>query len=76
MLARTVCETALTRAMFARSSNFFLDFFGILVQIWPNLAHLLGQIFSFKKIILNIYAIFMADDEISLIAMPILLDNP
>ena len=51
MLTRTGCETV----------NFF-RFFVILVRISPNFAHLLSQKFFFKKLILNISDVFMADE--------------
>ena len=61
MLARTVCETALARAKFVRNSKIFPFF----CDSRANFAHQQAKKSFSKKLILNISAVFMADDEAS-----------
>ena len=64
MLARTVCETALARAKFVRNSKIFPFF----CDSRANFAHQQAKKSFSKKLILNISAVFMADDEAFFIA--------
>ena len=59
MIARTVCETALARAKFVRNSKFF-SFFCDSCANFDKFRTFVKPKFFLKKIILNIYAVFMA----------------
>ena len=67
MIARTVCETALARAKFVQNSKFF-SYFCDSCANFDKFRTFVKPKFFLKKIILNIYAVFMADDEAPFIA--------